>query len=331
MRIERVDPADEAALKAFYEIYVICGREQDSFVPSPYAELVDVIRTPTEDFAYTAFLAYDGDEPVGEGWFAEFRRANLDKAWATPRTLPQHRRRGVGSALLAHMEAHGRTLGRTVLQASPRWPMAYGPDGTGAPTLEFARRHGYGLKLVEAKRSLALPVAGSVLDELAGRVDPAYTVTAFSGPVPDDLVEGWAALEASLATEAPTGDMETDEVPASVASIRHDERLLAESGRLKYNAVAIAPDGEVVGYTDIVAGEVGEPAPQWGTLVRRAHRGHGLGHGLKAAVLRLLQEERPDITATITSNALANAAMMAVNDRLGYRVVEYLGDVQKRM
>jgi len=77
-----------------------------------------------------------------------------------------------------------------------------------------------------------------------------------------------------------------------------------------------------------------EPAEQGGTLVRRERRerrGHGLGHGLKAAVLRLLQDERPDVTATITSNALSNAAMVAVNDRLGYRAVEYVGDVQKRL
>ena len=48
-------------------------------------------------------------------------------------------------------------------------------------------------------------------------------------------------------------------------------------------------------------------------------------------MLRLLQDERPDVTATITSNALSNAAMVAVNDRLGYRAVEYVGDVQKRL
>lgn len=144
---------------------------------------------------------------------------------------------------------------------------------------------------------------------------------------------GWAALEASLPAEAPSGDLDSDEFPASVEAIRDGERVLADSGQIKFNAVALAPSGEAVGYTDIVvrvAGS-GDPAEQWGTLVRRAHRGHGLGYGLKAAVLRLLQEQRPDVTSTVTSNALSNAAMVAVNDRIGYEIVESLGDVQKHL
>ena len=61
------------------------------------------------------------------------------------------------------------------------------------------------------------------------------------------------------------------------------------------------------------------------------HRSHGLGYGVKTAVIRLLQQERPDITAAITSNALTNRAMTAVNIRLGYEVVECLGHVQKHL
>jgi GNAT superfamily N-acetyltransferase len=87
----------------------------------------------------------------------------------------------------------------------------------------------------------------------------------------------------------------------------------------------------VAGYTDITVASGQELAEQGGTLVQRAHRGHGLGYGLKAAVIGLLQRERPELTATVTSNALSNAAMVAVNDRLGYQVDEYVGDVQKRL
>lgn len=333
IEIRQVDPADEASVQAFHDIYVTCGHhDAQSFVASPYTELAEVIRRPTERFAYGAFLAFDGDDVVGEGWYAAFLEANLDKAYTTPRVLPPHRRRGIGSALLRHMEEYAQADGRTTLQTSPRWAMEYGPEGIGAPSVEFARKHGYPLVLVEAKRRLALPVAGELLDELEARVDPAYSIRAFAGPIPEELVQGWAELEASLGTEAPTGDLETDEFPASVDGVRDDERILAQSGRVKYNAVALAPDGEVVGYTDIVVNAANsDPADQWGTLVRRAHRGHGLGYGLKAAVLRLLVEQRPDITSTVTSNALSNAAMVAVNDRIGYEIVEYWGDVQKHL
>jgi hypothetical protein len=38
-----------------------------SFIATPYDELALVVRQPTEDFSYTAFLAYDGDDVVAEG------------------------------------------------------------------------------------------------------------------------------------------------------------------------------------------------------------------------------------------------------------------------
>jgi len=331
IEIRRVDPADERAIRAFYDVYVTCGREATGFVAWPYEELASVIREPTGDFAYTGFLAYDGDEVVGEGWYAAFLRTNLDQARATPRVLPRCRRHGTGSALLWRLEEHARADGRTIMVTSTFWPVDYGPEGTGAPNVEFARKHGYPLVLVDAGRRLTLPVATGLLDELGGKADPAYLIRVFAGPVPEELIQGWAELDASLPTEAPTGDREISAAPPSVATVRDRERRLAASGQQQFNAVAVAPDGELAGYTALMVSSPDAAAAQWGTLVRRGHRGHGLGYGLKTAVIGLLQRERPDITATITSNALTNTAMVAVNDRLGYEVVDYVGTVQKRL
>ena len=50
------------------------------------------MRRPTEDLAFTAFLAYDHGVAVGEGWYAGFLRANVDQASVTPRVLPSSRR-----------------------------------------------------------------------------------------------------------------------------------------------------------------------------------------------------------------------------------------------
>jgi GNAT superfamily N-acetyltransferase len=332
IEITPVDPADEDAIREFYAVYRACGRHDwASFTPMPPQQLRQVIRQPTEIFRYTAFLARDGETVVGQGWYAAYRRANRNKAIGTPRVLPEHRRRGAGSAVLARLEEQARADGRSILQASPRWGTEYGSDGAGSAGVEFARRHGYPVLLVEARRRLALPVSPGLLDQLRAKAGPAYEIRVFSGPVPDDLVQGWAELEASLPTEAPLGQMEQEARPPSAAAVRAGERLLAGTGQVRYSAVAVTPDGAVAGYTDITVASGQELAEQGGTLVQRAHRGHGLGYGLKAAVIGLLQRERPDVTATVTSNALSNAAMVAVNDRLGYQVDEYVGDVQKRL
>ena len=249
IEIHQVDPADDDAVRDFYDVYVTCGRHDSaSFVAAPFVELSQVIRQPTWNFRYTGFLARDGGTVVGEGWYAAFQQANQDKVIATPRVLPQYRRRGIGAALLARLEEQVRADGRTALRSEPRWAMEYGPDGAGSAGVEFARRHGYPVLLVEARRRLALPVSATLLDALAAKSDPAYAIRVFAGPVPDDLVRGWAELEASLPTEAPSGDLQSEEWPASVESVRDDERVLAGSGQVKYNAAAVAPDGTVAGY-----------------------------------------------------------------------------------
>ena len=52
-----------------------------------------------------------------------------------------------------------------------------------------------------------------------------------------------------------------------------------------------------------------------------AHRGHRLGLLLKADMLRWLAETEPALEAVDTFNAESNDHMVAVNERLGYRVM----------
>ena len=94
--------------------------------------------------------------------------------------------------------------------------------------------------------------------------------------------------------------------------------------------MALDADGVVVAYTDL-ATTVHEPgrAYQWGTLVRRDHRGHRLGVAVKVANLRLLERERPDVRRLTTYNAEVNAHMIGVNEAMGFVPVARLGDFQK--
>ncbi|MGZ4492490.1 MAG: GNAT family N-acetyltransferase, partial [Nocardioidaceae bacterium] len=52
-----------------------------------------------------------------------------------------------------------------------------------------------------------------------------------------------------------------------------------------------------------------------------AHRGHRLGLLLKIEMLRWVAAVRPEVRATETWNSTANHHMLAVNERLGTRVV----------
>ena len=140
---------------------------------------------------------------------------------------------------------------------------------------EFARARGYDLALSEVQRELALPVDDDLLAGLAddaARAHAAYTLRSWSGPVPDDLLQGWAELTSILATEAPTGDLELEPEAVSTDAVREREAQRRSRGR---GARSTTPSrcptsGEVVAYSDL-ATTVHEPgrAYQWGTLVRR--------------------------------------------------------------
>jgi RimJ/RimL family protein N-acetyltransferase len=154
------------------------------------------------------------------------------------------------------------------------------------------------------------------------------------GPVPDALLDGWAALTATFETEAPTGDreVEPEHIDAALTATLETEALLARQGRRKYNTVALDEAGAVVAYTDI-ATTVHEPhrAYQWGTLVRSDARGRRLGLAVKVANLRLLQDACPDLRLLTTYNAEVNPHMVHVNDRLGFVPVARLAEFQKRL
>jgi GNAT superfamily N-acetyltransferase len=248
---------------------------------------------------------------------------------------PGHRRRGFGSALLEHIEAEARRRGRRVLTGLTGWASDAGSEGTGASGPEFARARGYDLALSEVQRELPLPVDEALLrrlaDEAAG-AHASYTLRSWAGPVPDDLLQGWAELTSTIVTEAPTGELEVEAEAVSTDAVREREAVLAKQGRTKFNTVAVSAAGEVVAYTDL-ATSIHDPlrAYQWGTLVHREHRGHRLGVAVKVANLRLLQRERPVIERLTTYNAEVNEHMIGVNEALGFRPVARLGDFQKRL
>jgi hypothetical protein len=95
--------------------------------------------------------------------------------------------------------------------------------------------------------------------------------------------------------------------------------------------VAIDGAGEVAAYSELVLPRY-DPGRvyQWGTLARPQDRGHRLGLATKARNLLWAQPELG--TATLaTWNAESNSHMVGVNERMGFRPVERVGEYQKRL
>lgn len=338
LRLIDVDPHDDATFDAWHAAWVAA---LNAALPGGYAhpmtleEVRAFLQHPTSVVRSHAVAALVGDTVVGTGYLGLPLLDNLSSARLEATTTPGYERRGIGTAILRRVEEMAAAEGRTLLDSEVKWPSVLGPEGAGAPGIEFARKHGYRLVLSDVQRELPLPVADDVLDSLAASAAAKhadYELRTWVGPVPEEIVESWVQLSSGLVTEAPTGDREVEPTAPDVTAHRESEAQVERQGRTVHHAVAVAPDGDVVAYSELgTARHDPGVAYQWGTLVRPDHRGHRLGLAVKVAKLRLLQRTDPSIRTVVTWNAEVNAHMIAVNEALGFVPVARLGEVQKKV
>jgi GNAT superfamily N-acetyltransferase len=234
---------------------------------------------------------------------------------------PRHRRRGIGTALLAEGVRLARAAGRTELIAEIDEP---GPDTAGRA---FALRHGWTCDLLETRRDLVVPVEERRLSRLASEARAAsagYELVLWRDRTPDALLDDRAVLERRMTTDAPHGDLPVAEEHWDGARIREYEAVHVARGRTVLSAGAVT-GGRLVAFTDLqIPLAQPERASQAGTLVLAEHRGHRLGALLKAAVLRELAATMPEVRRISTYNSDSNRPMVAVNEALGFRPAGHL-------
>jgi mycothiol synthase len=216
-------------------------------------------------------------------------------AWVGATVHPEHRGRGLGGQLLEAAESHALGIGATFLRVGSR---------DEEPARRLATGHGYQQTHVQRTSMLdprtlveeAAPPPGVELRSFAeiGEPEPIWRVDATATlDIPND--DTWDHLPLEEWTrefwESPTVDRD-----ASIAAV---------------------VDGEVVAITmlhvDVDTGRAENDIT--GTLP--AYRGRGLAKLVKLESLRRVAAM--GVTRVFTENDETNAAMLAVNTRLGYR------------
>ncbi|WP_328923302.1 GNAT family N-acetyltransferase [Streptomyces sp. NBC_00190] len=224
---------------------------------------------------------------------------------------PAHRRLGAGSLLLSAVVAACRTEGRrSLIVEAP----------ADSPGEAFCERWGF-------RRVLSLDHLLLHFDRLdesavllaAGPGHPGYRLTGWTGTVPDDLADAFAAAKNAM-NDMPTGDLDYGSVDWDADRVRAMAKVIADRGDTLLTIAAVHDDGTMAGYTEILLPQGAPPrAQQYDTAVVPAHRGHGLGLWVKAAMVRRLRAEHPGVVEIETDNAEDNVHMLAVNRALGFR------------
>ncbi|WP_170119852.1 GNAT family N-acetyltransferase [Branchiibius hedensis] len=332
--IEELDVSSDAAIEAFHTARNR-AEEQDFAFHTSYSlpETIAMLRSSQHAARRVLRQARIGDAVVGVGAAMLPLLDNTATADVGIAVVPEARRQGVGRALLESLLSESRAADRTRAIAWLQWPYDGGRDGSTSPGMQFAAATGFHVSQLEVQRVLDLPVPIDVLDTLTAQAathHAGYTFRTWTGAAPQEILPGYGRLIGAVETEAPTGEHVPEVEVWDEQRIREQEAELEQQGRTRITTLAVAPDGEPVGYTDLVhAATDGGRVYQWGTLVDRDHRGHRLGTALKVRTARAMQEAFPDAPYVRTWNAESNAPMIAVNDAMGFRPVGWAAELYR--
>ena len=327
--VEQINPRNEAALRAWWEVGHAATAERPG-KPWPLWEQSRVaLPADNPERGITLLGAIDGREMVGAGLLTRTLKDNLHSAMAFAWTRPDRTREGIGRRVVSELELIAAGDGRTTIQSE-----AYLPPGGSAGAEHFATAMGYAVASRESIKELTLTDFTDRRDALAVEAGAArdFRILTFDTVCPDEHLESFGRLLGMLMDEVPLGELDLGASDWSPERIRAAEQRLLDIGRHSHTALAIAPDGAVAGVSDVrmddddpVHGQVGI------TIVDPAHRGHRLGLALKLATHDLAVATYPELVVLDTSNAEVNTSMNAVNAALGYRTIETLLELQKKL
>jgi len=341
--IERPDAADFIEMTRVRNLVYreINGDADDDLRPD---ELLPHYRPAPDELRFVWVALWDG-RLVGRVGLDIPLEAGSPVAYGLIELLRDVHGRGIGSAAHAELERTARAHGRTVLQSYVSHPEQPGPR-LAAPTgfgdvpddhaARFLTHHGYGLQQVERKSVLDLAGAQQTVAELLARARAAssdYRVVQWSGPTPEEYIDGYAWMKSRMSTDAPAAGLEVDEERWDADRVRrHDARYVEASQLLFVTAAQHIETGELAAFNELMIGDDRSLATfQEDTLVLKEHRGHRLGMLVKCAALATWRDIAPESPRVITYNAEENRPMLDINEAIGFRAVSYEGAWKKTL
>lgn len=341
----RADAADAGPLLEYAgvrneSLRDITGRDDDVLEPR---DLLPILRSNEHSTRRQWIIREQGD-PIGIALLNTIEDGDATSGVVSINLLRPVWGRGIGSAVLAHVEQQARETGLTRLLV---WNPHSGadlesipaPTGFGAVPADagarFLRAHGFSLEQVIRVSELRLDdrrvpeidrLRRSATDRSEG-----YRVVSWLLPTPDAFVEGYARMKQRMSTDAPGADMDMPEEIWDAERLAHHDRRHLDRGRtVLVTAAQHVDSGELCAFTELsIDATAGAVTHQEDTLVIAAHRGHRLGMLIKTSALLAWRECRPDSASVITYNAEENRPMLSINEELGFIPVAYEGAWKK--
>ncbi len=301
---------DRSEFGAALELQQRVDRARDPEIPvTPAGELrATFADNASENARHERIVAFDGGQAVAIGHL-ELTRDPANASLAIMELAPALS--GASMSVLRELLAAAQADGRTSVIAC----------GDCTPEAD-AFWTGLGAELRSTEQESDLDMASVNADLMRRWIDAApddIDLVYWQGRCPDRHIDALAAT-ANAMNDAPTDDLEIADISYDAATLRADFDARDACGIDYLGILAVCADGSAAGATEVFVNRFRPAfAWQWNTVVLPAHRGRGIGRQMKAAMWQRLRSEAPEVATLRTGNAQSNAAMLSMNNEMGFQ------------